>query len=91
MNFGCPYIKLEVKIMASLKYKNVIPKKYNLEEVIKANPEYLLRLLKKDLEKKPLKSGAQCRINSLRTISEFLETLNHKIDDLQNLVLEVRK
>jgi hypothetical protein len=77
--------------MEGLKYKSFMPKKNNLEEVIKADSNYLLSSLRRDLDKPKLKSGAEARINTLRIISELLENQNSKLDRLHDLMLEVRK
>jgi hypothetical protein len=69
-------------------YKN---KKVSLENVLKSDSKYLISMIKNDLDKPKLRSGAEARVTTLRIISELLENQNRKLDQLQGLILGVKK
>jgi hypothetical protein len=71
--------------------KRVCPKtKFSLEEVIAENPEYLLEQMRAELPKKPLRSGADMRINALKTLCDLLEKNFKKLDSIESQLFEIK-
>jgi hypothetical protein len=62
---------------------------YTLEEVVKGESDYLLSLLKKELDKPKLRSGAQVRINALKTLCELIELNNKKLYKIEQALITI--
>ena len=77
--------------MGCLEYKRLHCKeKFSLEEVLQERPNSLLSQFKTELGEKPLRSGAEVRIRTLRTLCELIENQNKKLEAIHQLVLDLR-
>lgn len=79
-----------VKEMASQENKSLSNSRFSLEEVIAETDEVLINELRAELPKKPLRSGADIRINALKTLICLIESQNKKLSQIQDVLVEIR-
>jgi len=77
--------------MGSYNNKNLITPRFTLQEVLAEPDKVLLSELEADLPRKPLRSGAQMRVNTLRTLCQLMESQNRKLSQIQDLLLDIKK
>jgi len=65
-------------------------RRFSLQEVLGDSSDCLVEQLKNEIPKKPLRSGAQVRINAIKTWCELIEQQNKRIDRLCDLVLDLK-
>ncbi len=64
-------------------------RRFPLEAVLGDDPEYLISQIASELPQKPPRNGSAVRIKTLLQLCELLRTQNKKLDQLQNLVLNL--
>ena len=71
------------------KIENNSSQTFSLEEVIKGDSNYLITSIKKELDKPKLRSGAQIRINTLKTLCELIELNNKRLERIENTLTTI--
>ena len=77
--------------MVSYNNKNPFFPRFTLQEVLAEPDKVLLSELEADLPRKPLRSGAQMRVNTLRTLCQLMESQNRKLSQIHDLLLDIKK
>lgn len=69
--------------------KSLLAKRFSLEKVLSETDDVLIHQLNAELPKKPLRSGADMRVNSLRTLCQLMESQNRKLSQIFDLLLDL--